>query len=135
MKHVPHTSNVEKYYHNADVLIHPSLEEGMSLSVMEAVLCNLPVICTEETGVEFATIIKSRSVDAIRMALESVKRNPVGMREKILPYTWRRYADGVMNIYNELYYDELNANTVPVVNYNNHSSNQRADLLRYGAKC
>ena len=38
-------------YSNASIFIMPSLSEGMSLSILEAMGCNLPIICTENSGV------------------------------------------------------------------------------------
>jgi len=36
--------SIPKYFQHADVLVHPSLTEGLSRSVVEALMCNTPVI-------------------------------------------------------------------------------------------
>ena len=47
---VPH-SEIDNIYSNSDVFILPSLSEGMARVGIEALGCGLPVICTENTGV------------------------------------------------------------------------------------
>ena len=39
-----------EFYHNIDVLIHPSISEGCSNAVMEALACGIPVITTRQCG-------------------------------------------------------------------------------------
>lgn len=41
---------VSQILRDMDVLIFPSLGEGMSLSILEAMSCGVPVICTENSG-------------------------------------------------------------------------------------
>lgn len=36
--------SIPRYFHHADVLVHPSLTEGLSRSVVEALVCDTPVI-------------------------------------------------------------------------------------------
>ena len=36
----------------ADVMVQPSIEEGLSLVMAEALACGCPVIATENTGAE-----------------------------------------------------------------------------------
>ncbi len=43
-------SNPIPYYHNASLLVHPSLVEGSSRVIMEGMACGLPIICTENSG-------------------------------------------------------------------------------------
>lgn len=40
-----------KMYQNADVMVIPSLSEGMTLSGLEALCCGLPLICTTNSGI------------------------------------------------------------------------------------
>ena len=102
VRRVPHTAYIERYYHNADVLVHPSLEEGQALSVLEAMACGLPVIVTEETGVrellgDLDTLIPSGDSEAIWNALKRHKRKRGNVR------TWKGYADDVFRVYQGLY--------------------------------
>ena len=43
-------NDVAELYHAADVFAFPSFREGLSVSVMEALACGLPVICSEIRG-------------------------------------------------------------------------------------
>lgn len=38
-------------YQKADVMVFPSLSEGMTLSGLEALGCGIPIICTDHSGV------------------------------------------------------------------------------------
>ena len=42
---------IEHILHDADVFIMPSLGEGLSLAAMEAAMCGLPLIVTENSGI------------------------------------------------------------------------------------
>jgi glycosyltransferase involved in cell wall biosynthesis len=47
---IGHTEDVLKYYHDTSIFILPSLAEGMSNSLLEAMACGLPVIATRIGG-------------------------------------------------------------------------------------
>ena len=47
---IPACSDVRQYYQCADIFVMPSLHEGMSNSVLEAMACALPVIATAVSG-------------------------------------------------------------------------------------
>lgn len=64
------------HLHQADVLVHPSFEDGFAYAPMEAMACGLPVIVTDQTGMKQhvredlnGTIIPAGDVDAILRAL------------------------------------------------------------------
>lgn len=47
---VPH-SKIDEIYASSDVFVLPSLSEGMARVGIEAMNCGLPIICTENTGI------------------------------------------------------------------------------------
>ena len=70
--------------HRADVLVHPSYEDGLALAPLEALACGIPVIVTEDTGMkEFVRegktgyVVPTGDVDALRAAMESIRRRPL----------------------------------------------------------
>lgn len=56
-------SKLKKFYSKADVLVQPSLEEGLSYVILEALACGCPVIATKNTGIE--DVFKNRSAGFI----------------------------------------------------------------------
>ena len=75
---IKHTQ-LNKYYSNADVFVQPSVEEGLSLVIAEALACGCPVIATLNTGAidlfsdeNEGFIIKPRSVEKIYEKLEQL---------------------------------------------------------------
>ena len=43
-------SNIADYYHAADAFVFPSYREGLSVALMEAMACGLPVLCSRIRG-------------------------------------------------------------------------------------
>ncbi len=54
VRFVNFTENVEVYYAAADVFCLPSLREGLSNSVLEALSCGLPIVATNTSGMRDA---------------------------------------------------------------------------------
>ena len=50
LEQIPHDEMREKFYSEIDVLVHPTLGEGSSNTIMEACACGVPVITTKEAG-------------------------------------------------------------------------------------
>lgn len=74
-------TDVEQLYKIADVFCHPSLREGLPVSIMEAMSNGLPVICTDIRGsadlVEDAFCrFKSDDVNMLTKVIETLTRDP-----------------------------------------------------------
>lgn len=96
----------------ADVFVFPSLGEGLSLSVLEAAACGLPLIVSENSGANDGMIdgkegfiIPIQSVEAVYEKVEWFVRNRdkiQGMgenaRQFALKYTWEKYYARVQKI-------------------------------------
>jgi glycosyltransferase involved in cell wall biosynthesis len=72
------------YLHRADVLVHPSFEDGLGLAPLEALACGVPVIVTENTGMkEYVLdgrngyIIPTGDTDAILERLNAIRLKPL----------------------------------------------------------
>ncbi len=101
------------YFKAMDVYVFPSLMEGSSKSIFEAMASGLPVICTNESGsiVDHngsGLIIDAVNTDALKKAMINLKSHVIRKRmsEKSLDlsslYTWELYATNVKNIYGSL---------------------------------
>lgn len=74
-------AGLDEVYGQATVLVHPSLAEGLSYSVVEAMACGLPVIVTENTGAADLVddgvngfVVRCADPDAILERLELMAR-------------------------------------------------------------
>jgi len=70
-----------KFLQRADIFILPSLNEGMSNSILEAMSCGLPIITTDTGGSKELIkgngyIIKKSDSESIRQAIEQYLKNP-----------------------------------------------------------
>jgi glycosyltransferase involved in cell wall biosynthesis len=88
------------YLHRADVLIHPSFEDGLGLAPLEALACGVPVIVTEHTGMkEYVVngqngyIIPAGNIDALVEQITDIRRRPLKGRFKPFSPTCRNAND------------------------------------------
>ena len=100
----------------ADVFVFASLGEGLSLSTLEAAACGLPLIVTENSGVNDEMtdgvegfIIPIQSKEAIKnRALwfiehpEKIKSMGEAAREFALKFTWESYYERIETIFRSL---------------------------------
>lgn len=105
-----------KIYMNSSVFILPSLSEGMSLSILEAMGCKLPIICTENSGVtdiikenENGFIVKASNTKEIKERIQWFVENrdcilQMGERSRkvSLKYTWDNYNKNIANAINNI---------------------------------
>jgi starch synthase len=73
---VPRTQ-LYSYYSQASVLVQPSLEEGLSLVLAQAMACGVPVIATTNTG---ASDLLTDGAEGFIVGI----RDPAAIREKVL---------------------------------------------------
>lgn len=103
-------------YRSASVFVAPSVEEGMGLSVLEALSSGLPVVATEHTGaLDIFTngregfIIPPRDPAALSGALLRLYEDE-GLRRSMAQtaaltaggWTWERYGDRIASTYGNL---------------------------------
>jgi glycosyltransferase involved in cell wall biosynthesis len=103
---VPH-SDIPALFAAADVFVLPSLFEGFSLTILEAVASGLPIIATPNTGAAEALrnpalgrLIPPGSVDELEAALRYYLANPpdhAAIRRLAAPladiFSWEAYGD------------------------------------------
>jgi glycosyltransferase involved in cell wall biosynthesis len=112
--HIPQ-DNLKKLLAKSDIYLFPSLCEGFSSSLFEAMSAGVPVITTIEStaritdGVD-GSVVPSKDAQAIADKIIWLRNNPaeferIGRNAAQLVrdrYTWDRYAQEVINVYKEL---------------------------------
>lgn len=97
-------------YQESDIFVLASLGEGLALVGLEALACGLPLICTENTGVndlikdyENGIVIPASNKEALNNAINWFKENYEALprmkekaRESALKYTWEVYHINVV---------------------------------------
>jgi glycosyltransferase involved in cell wall biosynthesis len=101
---VPHAS-LNQYYSSANVLVLPSLVEGLALVQLEALACGIPLITTPNTGgSDIITdgiegfIVPIRDTEMLKEKLEWCYQHPLELaemgraaRRQAEQLTWERY--------------------------------------------
>jgi starch synthase len=114
--HVPHLPHGEipKVFRDAHVYVYPSLHEGSSVSIYEAMASGLPVIATANAGstVRDGTdgyVVAIRDADAIAQRLAEMLDDPAlrqrmgaAARDRAGEFTWDAYGARLSNILKDL---------------------------------
>lgn len=101
---------------SADVFVLASLGEGLSLSTLEAAACGLPLIVTENSGVNDEMtdgvegfIIPIQSKDAIKEKViwfvehpDQIEKMGKSARELALKYTWEKYYQNIAKVFESI---------------------------------
>jgi glycosyltransferase involved in cell wall biosynthesis len=94
----------------AAALVMPSRDEGFGLPVLEALACNVPVVCSDvpalrEVAGGQATLVPYGDVEALAVALKAALADPpaadvlAARRAHAAGYTWRRCAQATVTAY------------------------------------
>lgn len=113
---VPH-ENVLPYYQQADVFVLPSLNEGMSNVILEAMACGLPVVATDTGGTKELVadgvnglIVKMRDANDLMEKIEKLILNPelktsmsAESRKRAEALSWEKVAGEYIELYGKIY--------------------------------
>jgi len=104
--------NLHEYYQQSDVFILPSLNEGMSNSILEAMASGLAVITTDTGGTKElinennGIIIDKHNARSIYLAMENLYLNKkllnkikISNREKVINFSWKNIANQYLTLY------------------------------------
>ena len=108
-------AHIMDYYKQADVMIIPTLSEGMTLAGIEGLSFGLPLICTENSGVndfivneENGIVIPSQSENAIINAVQWFINNTDKINcmsnnacESAKKNSWERYYSDMAKVFDE----------------------------------
>ena len=94
-----------KLYNQSDVILGPSVEDSFGMVFLEALSCDKPVICTENTGArellthhKNGSIIPIRDVEAIKREIKYWKEHkPKECRKLALSHTMDKYMSDIIN--------------------------------------
>jgi glycosyltransferase involved in cell wall biosynthesis len=108
-------SDVANELKKADVFVFASLGEGLSLSTLEAAACGLPLIVTENSGVnddmseQEGFVIPIQSKDAIKQKVlwftehpEMIRYMGEAARRFALKFSWEAYYERIGQIFTQL---------------------------------
>ena len=103
-------------YNRSSVFVLPSIEEGLSMTIAEAMASALPVICTTNTGGEELIenqkqgfIVSIRNIDALAEKIlwcyknkEEAELMGFAGQEKIKNFTWDNYGEKIIQTYKSI---------------------------------
>jgi glycosyltransferase involved in cell wall biosynthesis len=107
--------DITMVYKESTIFVFPSLEEGSAKVTYEALAAGLPVVTTENSGSVVRNgldgfIIPIRDTKAIMEKITYFYENPKmidimssNALENIKQYTWQRYRENIIEIYNKLF--------------------------------
>jgi len=110
---IPH-SKMACYYQQNDLFVLPSLNEGMSNTILEAMACGLPIITTNTGGAKELIknngfIVKPKSVTQLKNAILKYLNNKNLLekhrqisRQIAKKMSWQKAAKGYLKIYAQL---------------------------------
>ncbi|MDY3746326.1 MAG: glycosyltransferase family 4 protein [Lachnospiraceae bacterium] len=113
---IPH-AEIHKFFNQSDVFVLPSLAEGSSLSVYEAIAAGMPCIVTENVGSVIedkkdGLIIEAKSskaiIDAILYFLDNpdeVERMSVNTQKTIKEFSWNEFEKKIGDFYRKIEYE------------------------------
>lgn len=103
-------------YSKSDIFVFPSLGEGLSLAALEAMSCGLPIICSDNSGVndlitnyQNGIVFEAGNTDELKSALTWIYNNKNKLndlsecaRKTVCTYTWDNYYRNINKIIREV---------------------------------
>jgi len=128
-RHISHVPNhlLHQIHNSADIFVLPTIEDGFSLAVGEAMACGLPTITTRNNGAaeilehgKDGFVISARSPEEIAQHIEILYRDKdlrsamgFSARQKASRLSWKTYASQLLSIYDQIMKDASQKDRVP----------------------
>jgi len=109
-----HSGELEKLYHESDLFVFPSIEEGSALVTYEAMACGLPIVTTLNAGSMARDgvdgfIVPLRDVAALCDRLQRLRDEPElrarmgrSARERAEQFSWSRFQADLIGHYERI---------------------------------
>ncbi|KKP24457.1 MAG: Glycosyl transferase group 1 [candidate division TM6 bacterium GW2011_GWF2_28_16] len=108
--------NLANLYSKSSLFALPSIEEGLSMTIAQAMSCGLPVICTTNTGAQDIVthnqdgfIIPIRDIDALAKKILYCYQNKDACKimgnlakQNASKFTWDNYGQNIYEIYRKI---------------------------------
>lgn len=115
LRGVPQTE-LYRYYSNSSVYVLPSIEEGLAMAQIEAMACQVPVICSQNTGGEDLVrdgidgyVLPVRDVPALKERIlllhgDELRCASMGVaaRQRAAEFTWDCYGERTIHVYERI---------------------------------
>ncbi len=114
LKHINWSNDIGSICQRSSIFVFPSVEEGSALVNYIAMACGLPVITTFNSGSlvkdgEGGFLVPIRDVEALKEKILYFYENPqeikamgASAREEIENYTWEKYGEGLIKVYERI---------------------------------
>ena len=112
-------SNLPEIYQNSDAFILPSINEGIPRTILEAMACGLPVVCTKlpqltDVVKGCGLLVPLRDSQALVEAVSKIvsdeslaqKVGENGRKKVVENYSWEDTVKRTINLYDELIYQK-----------------------------
>lgn len=115
-------SELKSIYNECDFFIMPSLAEGFSLSILEAMSCGLPIIVSDNTGYEILVreadigyCFESGREDILKQILDTIRHDSsnyvlqsINAKKMASKLSWAYYMDNAQSVFEKIQYNEVN---------------------------
>ncbi len=106
--------DIAAVYHQSEVFLYPSLNEGFGLPILEAMTCGVPVVTSNVTSMpevagDAAILVDPTNADDITAAMKKALLD-LPLRQKMIGeglkrpalFTWEQTARSMLNIYEQI---------------------------------
>jgi len=129
-------SDIQAVYERSNLVIFPSLFEGFGIPLVEAMICNRPIVCSDRTSIpevvgDAAEFINPENADDIAEKILLVLDNPEIQKDLVekgkiqsKKFSWKITSDKTLNVFKEILMKREETQSFPLVSVITPSYNQ-----------